>query len=111
MWLDSRVEILSWCLLLSFERWRWIGIKPAIVLIPKEGEVWKAAKIQRAALCCIFLSSLSGYNKEALLKYHSKNPYSTIGRIHVLYKSFLWESDSLIKFSSISYTWLLTMFY
>jgi len=45
VWLDSGVEILSWCLLLSFWRWRWIGIKPAIVLIPKEGGVWKAAKI------------------------------------------------------------------
>jgi len=42
-------------------------ISPTIALILKEGKVQKASRIQIAALLCIFLNSLRGYDKGTLL--------------------------------------------
>ena len=67
MWFGGSICVLSWNLPLSFWRWRWIGKSPAIALIPKDGKVWKAFKIQMTALLCIFLSSLSRYVNGTLL--------------------------------------------
>ena len=35
-----------------------IEMRPAIALMPLDGEVWKAPVIQRATLHCIFFSSV-----------------------------------------------------
>jgi len=42
-------------------------MRPAIALIPKDGDVWKAPKIQIAALLYILFRTLRGYNKDVLL--------------------------------------------
>ena len=47
MWFDNRESTLSWDLLLSFCRWRWIGISLAIASILSEEDVWKALSIMR----------------------------------------------------------------
>jgi len=60
MWLWGREWALSYTLLLSFWRCRWMGIRPTMASIPNEGEVWKAPWIQITALLCIFLSFLRG---------------------------------------------------
>jgi len=44
-----------------------MGISSAIASISKEGKVRKALRIQVAALLCIFLNFLRGYDKSALL--------------------------------------------
>ena len=62
-------------------------MRPAIVSIPSEGDVQKVPVIQRAALCCIFLSSLIFFTIGAPLKNQRLNPYITIGRMQVLYRS------------------------
>ena len=67
MWLFERAWALSCNLLLCFWRWRWIGIRPAIALIPKDGDVLNAPSIQKAALLYIFLKTFRGYNTGALL--------------------------------------------
>jgi len=46
-------------------------------------DIQKAPVIHKAVLCCIFLSSLKGWDKETLLKYHNGRPYRTMGRTHV----------------------------
>ena len=43
-----------------------MGTKLAMALIPKVGDVWKVPRIYKAALLCIFLSSLRGYASGAL---------------------------------------------
>jgi len=48
-----------------------MGIRPAIASMPSVGEVRKAPVIQRAALHCIFFSSVIFFMMEALLKNHS----------------------------------------
>ena len=54
------------------------------------------------ALYCISLSFLRGYERGVLLKNHKERLYSTIGRMHVLYRSyFWWGRSSLVEFSSI----------
>jgi len=55
--------------------------------MPSDGEVWKAPVIQRAALRCIFFSSVMFLTMGAPLKNYSWNPYRTMGRIQVLYRS------------------------
>ena len=67
MWLYKRKWTLSYDLLLSFWRYKQIEMRPAITLILKEGNIWKAPKIQIVALLCILFSSLKGYNNRALL--------------------------------------------
>jgi len=52
--------------------------------IPQVGDIQKASIIYKAALYYSFLNSLKGWKREAFLKYQSRNPYSIIGRIHVL---------------------------
>jgi len=42
-----------------------------MALMPLDGEVRKAPVIQRAALCCIFFSSLMFFKKGAPLKNYS----------------------------------------
>jgi len=42
-------------------------ISPAMALIPKEGKVQNAPRIQVVALCCIWLSNPSRYDNSAFL--------------------------------------------
>jgi len=67
-----------------------MGMRPTIALMPLDGEVWKAPIIQRAALRCIFFSSVMFLTIGAPLKNHSWNPYKMMGRMQVLYKSRFW---------------------
>ena len=55
IWLWGREWALSCTLLLSFWRCRWMGIRPTMALIPNEGKVQKAPRIQITSLLCIFL--------------------------------------------------------
>jgi len=52
--------------------------------IPQVGDVQKAPVIYKAALHCIFLSSLRGWERETFLKYYDRKPYSTMGRKYFL---------------------------
>jgi len=65
-----------------------MGIRPAMASMPSDREVRKAPVIQRAALRCIFFSSVMFLTIGALLKNHSWNPYRAMGRIQVLYRSY-----------------------
>ena len=67
MWLGERVWALSCDLPLSFWRWRWMGIRLAMVLISNKSNVWKASRIHKATLLCIFSKTFRGYEKGALL--------------------------------------------
>jgi len=67
--------------------WRVIGMRPAIASMPLEGDVWKVPVIQRAALHCIFFSSLIFFTIGVPLKNHKLNPYIAMGRMQVLYRS------------------------
>jgi len=67
IWFDNKECALSWDLLLSFWRWRWIGIRLAIVSIPDMENVQKAPEIYKTTLLCIFLSSLKEYANNTLL--------------------------------------------
>ena len=62
-----------------------MGMSPAMASMLSKGEVWKALVIQRAALHCIFLSLYMLLPVGAPLKNQSWNPYSAIGRMHILY--------------------------
>jgi len=64
-----------------------MGMRPAMASMPSDGEVRKAPVIQRAALCCIFFSSVMFLTIGAPLKNHSWNLYRAMGRMQVLYKS------------------------
>jgi len=48
-----------------------MGVRPAMALMPSDGEVRKAPVIQRAALCCIFFSSVMFFTMGAPLKNHN----------------------------------------
>jgi len=77
-------------------------MRPAMASMPSEGDVWKAPVIQRAALHCIFLSSLMFLTIGVPLKNQRLNPYSAIGRMQVLYRSNFWMgSKPREKFPSI----------
>ena len=67
-----------------------MGMRPAIASMPSDREVRKAPVIQRAALCCIFFSSVMFFTIGAPLKNHSWNPYRAMSRMQVLYKSRFW---------------------
>ena len=60
-----------------------------MVLILQVGDVQKALVIYKAALHCIFLSSLRGWERETFLKYYDRKPYSVMGRKHFLQSSYL----------------------
>jgi len=62
----------------------------AIASIPSDGKVQKAPVIQRAALHCIFFSSVVFLMVGAPLKNHSWNLYRVMGRTQVLYRSCFW---------------------
>jgi len=64
-----------------------MGMRPTMASTPSDEEVWKAPVIQRAALHCIFFSSVMFLTIGAPLKNHSWNPYRAMGRMQVLYKS------------------------
>ena len=64
-----------------------MGIRPAMASMPSDREVRKAPVIQRAALRCIFFSSVMFLMIGAPLKNHSWNPYRAMGRMQVLYRS------------------------
>jgi len=57
-----------------------MGMRLTIASIPLDGEVRKAPVIQRAALCCIFFSSVVFLIVGASLKNHNWNPYRAMGR-------------------------------
>jgi len=65
-------------------------MRPAIASMLSDGEVWKASMIQRAALCCIFFSSVMFFKIGAPLKNYSWNPYKAMSKMQVLYKSHFW---------------------
>ena len=67
MWFEDKKSALKWNLLLSFCKWRWIGIRPVMASIPNMGDVQKAPEIYKTTLLCIFLSSLRVYIREVLL--------------------------------------------
>jgi len=48
-----------------------IGMRPVIASMPSDGEVRKASVIQRAALRCIFFSSVMFFTIGVPLKNHS----------------------------------------
>ena len=62
-------------------------MRPAMASIPLEGDVWKVLVIQRAALHCIFFSSLIFLTIRTSLKNQRLNLYIVIGRMQVLYRS------------------------
>jgi len=64
-----------------------MGMRPAIASMPSDGKVQKAPIIQRAALHCIFFSSVMFLMIGVPLKNHSWNPYRAMDRMQVLYKS------------------------
>ena len=77
-------------------------VTPAIASIPSVGDVQKAPVIQRAALHCIFLSSLIFLTIGAPLKNQRLNLYIAIGRMQVLYRSrFCMGSKPCEKLPSI----------
>jgi len=77
-------------------------MRPAMALMPLDGDVQKAPVIQRATLHCIFLSLNMFFTIGAPLKNHSWNPYRAMGRMHVLYKRHFWMGRRPCKeFSSI----------
>jgi len=63
-----------------------MGIRPAMASMPSDREVQKVPVIQRAAPCCIFLSSLTFLTIRSPLKNQRLNPYKAMGRMHILYK-------------------------
>ena len=48
-----------------------MGMRPAMASIPSDGEVQKAPVIQRAALRCIFFSSVMFFTMGVPLKNHN----------------------------------------
>ena len=70
-----------------------MGIMPANTLIPSEGDVLKAPRIQIAALLCILFNSFIWYDIGALLQNQSWNPYNAMGRIQHLYSCCFWRRD------------------
>jgi len=48
-----------------------MGMRPAMASMPSDGEVQKAPVIQRAALRCIFFSSVMFFKMGAPLKNHN----------------------------------------
>jgi len=62
-------------------------MRPAIALIPSEGDVRKVLVIQRAAFHCILFNSLMFLTIGAPLKNQRLNPYNTMDKMHVLYRS------------------------
>ena len=67
MWLWESKWAPSWALLLSLQKYKWMGIRPVIASTPKKEKIWKVPIIQMAALLYILLSSLRGYDSGALL--------------------------------------------
>jgi len=52
---DRRETVLNCCLLLILLRWRWMGMRPVIVLIHSVGDIQKVSVIY---ITVIFLSFL-----------------------------------------------------
>jgi len=71
---EGSVAALRQDCLASFLRWRWIGIRPARALIPPVEEVWKAPRIQRAALHYMITRRETCALVGALEKYQSQKP-------------------------------------
>jgi len=82
--------------------WRVIGMRPVIASILLEGDVQKVPVIQRAALRCIFLSSLIFLMIGVPLKNQRLNPYNAMGKMQVLYRThFCMRSMPREELSSI----------
>jgi len=71
---EGSVAALRQDRLASFLRWRWIGIRPARASILPVGEVWKAPRIQRAALRCMVARRETCALVGAPEKYQSQKP-------------------------------------
>ena len=67
IWLVERECTLSYDLLLSFCKCKWIGIRPAIASTPNDGAILKAPTIYKVALLWSFPRAFKGYDKGALL--------------------------------------------
>ena len=73
--------------MMSVVKYSVMEMRPTIASILLDGEVRKAPVIQKAALCCIFFSSVMFLMVGAPLKNHSWNPYRVMDRTQVLYRS------------------------
>jgi len=80
------VAYLRWWRPLSFLRYKFMGMRLAIASTPSDGDMRKAPVIHKAALHCIFFSSVMFFIVGALLKNHNWKPYKAIGMMHVLYR-------------------------
>jgi len=67
MWFGGNKCAHRWNLLLSFCKWKWMGIRLAMASISNIGDIWNAPMIYITAFLCIFLSFLSGYANGTLL--------------------------------------------
>ena len=59
-------------------------MRPTMAFMPVDRNVLKTPVIQRAALCCILLSSLTLLAIQEPLKNQSWKPYMAMGRIYML---------------------------
>jgi len=64
--LEEAIEYKA-VLLPSFQRCRFIGIRPAMASMLMDRKIWNASRIQRVALLCMCLKTLNGYDSRALL--------------------------------------------
>ena len=74
-------------------------MRPAIASMPLDEDVQKASVIHKAALHYILFNSIRFFTVGALLKNHSWNSYSAIGRMHILYSRCFWVSKMYHKWS------------
>ena len=66
IWLAERAWALSWDLLLSFWRCKWIGMRPAMASIPTNRAVLNASTIHKAARLWSFPNDFKRYERGAL---------------------------------------------
>ena len=67
IWLYGRVAICSWFLLLNFQRYNCMGIRPAISSISMARDIQNVLRIHTAAYYYILLSTLKECNKGTFL--------------------------------------------
>ena len=67
IWLWGSECAYNWVWQLSLQRWRLMGMRPAMALILNKGEVQNMLRIQMAAFFYIRLRTLREYNSRALL--------------------------------------------
>ena len=67
MWLSGRACTLSWNLPLSFYKYKWIGIRPAIASMLADRAVLNASLIHKVACLWSFPKIFNGYIRRALV--------------------------------------------